>query len=114
MRKTSWPGNWKVACHVCGFWYPSSDIKRRWDGVLTCPKDFETKHPQLTIKLREETAVPAFASKEPDNPQFVGTCTLAGSSCFSGMAKAGCAKTGNQRYSARFLWDLTTNGHTIT
>ena len=94
MKKTTWPGNWKVTCQVCGFWYPSSEIKKRWDGVLTCPKDYETRHPQTLIKVRGERAFPSFVSKDGVD-QYVGVCDLWSSSAYAGYASAGCAMAGN-------------------
>ena len=114
MKKTQWPGNWKVACHVCGMWYPSGEIRRRWDGVLACPKDWETRHPQTLIKIREETAKPTFVSKDQSPDTFVTVCSLQAQSCYSGLATSGCARSGNQQYTFTFLHDLTTNGHNIT
>ena len=93
MKKTSWPGNWKVACHVCGMWFPSGEIKKRWDGLLVCHKDWETRHPQTLIKVREEKAVPAFVSKDPTD-QFVFICDAWSSSPMADFGTADCATVG--------------------
>lgn len=95
MKKTTWPGNYKVTCQVCGFWYPSSEIQKRWDGVLVCPKDYETRHPQTLIKVRGERAFPSFVSKDasPDPEAFY--CDLWTASAYAGYATAGCAMAGN-------------------
>ena len=111
MKKTKWPGNWKVACHVCGFWFPSSEIKRRWDGVLTCEKDWETRHPQTLLKVREETAVPTFVSKDSSPDNFINYCSVENQSCYAGLATAGCAKANNRQFTYQQLIDLTKNGH---
>ena len=111
MKKTTWPGNWKVSCQVCGFQFPSSEIKKRWDGVLCCQEDWDSKHPQLLIKVREETSVPSFVSKDSDI--HIAYCSLEAQSAYPGLAIAGCALAGNTRYSPDFLFDLLTNGHNI-
>lgn len=111
MKKTKWPGNWKVTCHVCGFWYPSGEIQKRWDGVLVCPKDYETRHPQTLIKVRGERAFPSFVSKDASPDQEVFLCTLEGGSSYAGMGTAGCMQAGPYAYSYAFLTDLDTNGH---
>jgi hypothetical protein len=113
MKRTKWPGNWKVTCQSCGFWFPSSEIRKRWDGLLVCEKDWESRHPQTLIKIREETSVPAFVSKDTDPDQIVQVCTLPDSSCYIGMARVGCARVGNQQFTFAFLHDLSTNGHNI-
>lgn len=111
MKKTSWPGNWKVACHVCGFWFPSSEIKRRWDGVLVCDKDFETRHPQTLIKIRGESAVPSFVSKDADPDEFVQVCDIVSSSAYADMGTADCMQADNTRFTYAFLLDFYKNGH---
>lgn len=111
MKKTKWPGNWKVTCQSCGFWFPSGEIKRRWDGLLVCKDDWETRHPQTLIKIRGETAVPDFVSKDPSPDNFVFLCTIQGSSAYADMAEADCARADNTAYSYQTLLDLSTNGH---
>jgi hypothetical protein len=111
MKKGTWPGNWKVACHVCGIWYTSSEIRKRWDGVLVCPQDYEERHPQTLIRINSRSSVPEFISKDPD-PTYVsaGQCSVSGNSGFAGFAVAGCAKSGNNTIPAAYL-DITHNGH---
>lgn len=58
-------GDWWVTCGVCGKQTRASKIKKRWDGFLVCPEDYETRHPQDLIKHRaEKTSVP-FSREEP-------------------------------------------------
>ena len=111
MKKTKWPGNWKVACHVCNFWFPSSEITKRWDGLLVCKKDYETRHPQTLIKINGEHGVPAFISKDPDPDTFVTVCTLQGSSGYADMAVADCARADWADTPYQILLDLNGNGH---
>lgn len=95
MKPTKWPGNWKVACQSCGFWFPSSEIKRRWDGLLVCAKDWETRHPQTLIQIRSETAVPAFVSKDANPDDFVEVCSMWSSSGYADFGTADCAQADN-------------------
>lgn len=67
MRKTKWPGEWKVVCHVCGWQYPSSEIRKRWDGFLVCKKDWEPRHPADFFRIKGETETPPFTSPEPED-----------------------------------------------
>mgnify|MGYP000876470771 FL=1 len=112
MRKTKWPGNWKVACHRCGFWYPSSEIRKEWTGILACPSCFETRHPQTLIKIRPETAVPDFVSKEASPETFVALCDIMTSSGYADLAVADCAKADGTTYPYALLISLRGNGHT--
>lgn len=111
MKKTTWPGNWKVTCHVCGFWYPSDEIRKRWDGVLVCPKDYETRHPQTLIKIRGERAFPSFVSKDLSPDTEVAYCDIVTSSAYTGLGTAGCMQAGNTFYSYDLLSGLVGNGH---
>ena len=91
MKKARWPGNWKVACQVCGFWYPSSEINKRWDGLLVCDADNEARHPQTLIKIRGETAVPDFVNSDGiDN--FIFVCDFINSQGLADIGVADCAR----------------------
>lgn len=106
MKRTKWPGNWKVTCHVCGFWYPSDEIQKRWDGLLVCPDDYETRHPQTLIRVRGETAVPSFISADADPDTYTGVCDIQSSSGYAGLGRAGCMQAGNNTYPYSLLVDL--------
>jgi hypothetical protein len=112
MKKTRWPGNWKFACHRCGFWFPSGEIRRQWDGLLVCKKDWEPRHPQTLIKIRSDFSVPDFVSKDGTDT-FVQNCDIFGSSPYAGMAVAGCAQAGTYIYTYAYLLDLSSNGHGV-
>lgn len=110
MKKIGWPGHgWKFTCHVCGMWYPSTEIQKRWDGLMVCPKDYETRHPQTLIKVRGERAFPDYVSKDGTD-QDVFFCDIFRASSYAGMAAAGCAQAGPYIRTYQFLLDLSTNG----
>ena len=51
MRSTWWKsGEWNTLCDVCGFKYKNTELKKRWDGLMVCSKDWETRHPQELIR----------------------------------------------------------------
>ena len=61
------PGKWKAVCDVCGFEYLNTDLKERWDGVMVCEKDFETRHPQeFGRTVIDEQSVP-WSRPEPED-----------------------------------------------
>lgn len=66
MRKLKYPGEWKVVCDVCGFEFGSNDVRKRWDGLYVCDKDFETRHPQDLIKAKTEKGSPPFTRPVPE------------------------------------------------
>lgn len=91
MKKGTWPGTWKVVCDVCGFWYRSDEIKQRWDGLYTCHKDWEVKHPQLYIRIPPETIVPPFVRPDPEDV-FINVCTLLTMQGVADEGTADCAQ----------------------
>lgn len=45
-------------CDECGFKYRRSELRKRWDGLLVCRKDWEPRHPQeLVHSVRERSRV---------------------------------------------------------
>jgi len=56
--------NW-VECQVCGMDTYASDIKKRWDGVLVCPEDYETRHPQDFVRARKDKIAATIVAPQP-------------------------------------------------
>lgn len=62
-----WPGQWRVVCDVCGFKFHSGDLRKRWDNLMVCQKDWEVKHPQLMIRVNTHMSYPDYRRQEqPD------------------------------------------------
>jgi len=57
-------GAWNSVCDVCGFRFKSTELKKRWDGLMVCKKDWEPRHPQDLIRIRGETAFPTWTRPE--------------------------------------------------
>jgi hypothetical protein len=58
-------GDWNAVCQVCGFRFKGTELRKRWDGVLVCAEDFETRHPSDFLRVpREDTNVP-WTAPEP-------------------------------------------------
>lgn len=110
MRKAKWPGNWKYDCQRCGFTYPSEDIRKEWTGLMVCGSCWEPKHPQLMLKVKEETAHPSFKNRDSIT-EYTFVCTVATASGYANMATAGCAQAGWNTISYANLLQLNTNGH---
>lgn len=56
--KGKWPGTWASICDVCGFRFPSNKLRLRWDGLMACSSDWEARHPQDFIQIRQEKIAP--------------------------------------------------------
>lgn len=53
------PSDWWAICDSCGKKYKASELKRRWDGVMVCPADWEIRHPQDFLRSKpDKIAVP--------------------------------------------------------
>jgi len=59
------PGQWAAICDVCGFKFKNVDLKRRWDGVMVCSEDWETRHPMDFIKAPNPQRKLPWARPEP-------------------------------------------------
>lgn len=68
-------------------------MRKRWDGAIVCPKDFELRNPQDFVRgIRDNQSVSVARPEAPD--EFIPFCTPAGSSCICGWAMTGCAVVG--------------------
>lgn len=47
-------GRWNVICDVCGRKFKNTDVRKRWDGLVVCDKDYETRHIADFIKPNVE------------------------------------------------------------
>lgn len=83
------PGQWKAICDVCGFEYYSSEIQKRWDGLMVCKHDFEYDHPQKFLRVREDNISVPWVRSEPEDT-FVHYCNIYAVYAYAGMGEAGC------------------------
>lgn len=60
-------GQWNVLCQVCGQEFKNVELRRRWDNVWACSKDWETEHPQDLLRLRPDSAIPPWTRPEPED-----------------------------------------------
>jgi len=51
-RNTYISGQWNVICDVCSKKIKSGIAKKRWDGFIVCPEDFEFRHPQDFVRAQ--------------------------------------------------------------
>ena len=64
-------GDWNAICDVCGFKHKASQLRKRWDGLMVCSKDFELRHPQDFLRVPHDDPSVAWARPEP-TPIYVG------------------------------------------
>lgn len=94
-------GKWNAVCDVCGFNFKNTDLKLRWDGLMVCKDDWETRHPQELIRpIPDRTQVPwtrpvGDDRDVPNLPPRPQACSVFGQFANAGYAEAGCAEAGN-------------------
>lgn len=67
MRNYLKPGDWNCICDVCGFEFKASQIRKRWDGLMTCPSDFELRNPLDFLRVpADRQSVPWARPEGPD------------------------------------------------
>ena len=113
MKKIGWPGKgWKFACHRCGFWFPSTEIKKEWTGLLVCKACWEPRHPQTLIKVHGEKAFPDIVSKDGTDTFVTGyLCNVATSSGYADLGVADCMRADMADIPYVILRDMFLNGH---
>ena len=110
MKKTKWPGNWKVTCMRCGFWFPSGEIQKEWTGLLVCGGCFETRHPQTLIKVRGETMFPDFVNKDGTDT-FTGVCDVSTICAYADLGTADCMQADIVSVPYATALSIRGNGH---
>jgi len=67
-------GDYKMQCDVCGFDYRASQMRKRFDGLWVCSKDWEPRHPQERLRARrDKMSVPV---ARPDGKTSPNSTTL--------------------------------------
>jgi hypothetical protein len=104
-------GQWNAICDVCGFEFKSSEMRKRWDGLMVCDADFEHDHPQKYLRVREDTISVPWVRSEPED-DFVNVCYIYERSAYADLASADCATADNTTYPYLFLYQLKNAGTT--
>jgi len=58
-------GDWWVICDVCGSKIRASNSSKRWDGLIVCQEDYETRHPLDFIRSKTDKISVPFARPRP-------------------------------------------------
>lgn len=90
-------GQYNAICDRCGFKFKSSELRKDWQGLMVCDKDFEQRHPQDLIKIRAEKIIPDWVRPRPEDIFIhLFQCTLETSQGIAGVGVAGCMTAGLQ------------------
>ncbi len=91
-------GQWNALCDVCGFKFKSSELKKRWDGLMVCEDDFEQDHPQKFLRVQEDRQTVPWARPRNENDTQLTVCYLYDLSAYADYGSADCAKADNTQY----------------
>ena len=98
-------GQYNAICDRCGFKFKSSELRKDWQGLMVCDKDFEQRHPQDFIRVRSEKLLPEWVRpRTPDS--FIESCDLWGISGYADLATADCMRADNSSLSYLLLYNL--------
>ena len=53
-------------CDVYGYQFRSEKLRLRWDNLMVCDKDWETRHPQDFVRSVKEGTIP-WSRPEPND-----------------------------------------------
>jgi hypothetical protein len=69
-------GNWIAMCDVCGRKYKASTLKKRWDGLMCCDRDWEIRQPQDFVRGIADTQIAPWLRSEPSDSFIAVTLSL--------------------------------------
>lgn len=98
-------GDWNAICDVCGLKHKASEMKKRWDGLMVCPTDWEPRHPQDFLRVRPDSPAVPWTRPEPED-DYVFVCFLWSRSGYVGLAEVGCALVGSNPFSYAELYSM--------
>jgi hypothetical protein len=91
-------GTWNAYCDVCAGKFKADKLKKRWDGFMVCPQDWEVRHPQDFLRAVKETSNILPWTRPVDFgdavTQVPKLCNALTSSGLSGNSVAGCMVAG--------------------
>lgn len=61
-------GDWNAACDRCGFKFKFSELRRTWDNLYVCRKDWEPRQPQDFVRgVPDRQALPVSRPEGEDD-----------------------------------------------
>lgn len=94
--------NWFI-CDVCGFKYRASVARRRWDGLMVCPSDFEYRQPQDFVKAKTDKIVADIIRPRTEDT-FLPVCDMMSIRAVADVGAADCAIVGYTGDGTYFGW----------
>jgi hypothetical protein len=86
-------GGYNALCDVCGWKYKASQLRKRWDGLIVCEKDWEMRHPSDLFKTVSDQSILLWTRPDEEGESVapaLNTASLTFAPC-SGPYKSGIA-----------------------
>jgi len=90
------PGDWNVACSMCGRKRKASYMVRNWQGMYRCPEHNEPRQPQDFVRGLQDIQTVPFSQPETDID--IPVCTFNGISGRADVGIADCAMAENPTF----------------
>jgi hypothetical protein len=86
-------GTFNAACDVCGRIFRGFQLTKRWDGLMVCSGDWETRQPQDFVRGVADIQTPPWTRPE-EQDYFLFSCTPITSQGIADYGVADCARAG--------------------
>lgn len=84
------PGDWNAICDICAQKYKASQLKKRWDGLMVCSHDWESRHPQDFLRAVQDRQVVPWSRPRTEDV-FIPSCPYPTSGGLADIGTADCA-----------------------
>ena len=92
MRNHLLLGNYNALCDSCGRKFKALDLRKRWDGLMVCTEDYETRHEQDFLRVQRERISVPYSRPYPAEDTFIGyICSVSGRYGMADVGTADCA-----------------------
>lgn len=96
--------HWKI-CDSCGFKTRSELIKKRWDGLMVCPDDYEIDHPQKFIRVSSD-GQPVTEPRPRPQDLIPYQCYIYGKQAYADIAEADCSQADSAAFTYQYCVEM--------
>lgn len=86
---------WVALCGVCSKRIRSDTAKKRWDGLIVCPEDWEPRHSLDMVRVRKPRTIHAEVPRQPDPTFTEVVCPYPRQYAMADIGAADCALAGS-------------------
>lgn len=90
------PGDWNVACSMCGRKRKASELVKNWQGLYRCPEHNEPRQPQDFVRGVPDVETVPFSQPEEDID--IDICTFNGISAIPDYALPDCSLPDREQF----------------